>query len=108
MPCPVSRYQNRAPPPSMQQVLVCQYVNCLANGSALVLAEFLRQDLTDVEVVASACQGQCNMGPTVRILPDETWYCRVQVEDVAAIAHQHLQQGQPVKALLHPRFHRQG
>lgn len=91
----------------MQQILVCQYVNCLANGSASVLAEFLRQDLTDVEVVAGPCQGQCNMGPAVHVVPDEIWYCRIQVEDVAAISQQHIQQGQPVTALLNPRFHPQ-
>ena len=56
-------------------------------------------------VRAVACQGQCNMGPTVRILPDETWYCRVKVADVAEIVERHLQHDQPVDRLLHPRLH---
>ncbi len=91
----------------MKQVLVCQYTNCQAHGSAQVLAEFLANPIPEVEIVASACQGQCNLGPTVRVLPDEVWYCRVNVEDVSAIAHQHFQKGQPVRTLLHPRLHPQ-
>ena len=45
------------------------------------------------------------MGATVRVLPDEIWYCRVKPENVEAIVEQHLKQCEPVKALLHPRFH---
>ncbi len=45
------------------------------------------------------------MGATVRMLPDEVWYCRVKPEQVATIVEQHLNQGEPVTALLHPRFH---
>ncbi|UBF27719.1 (2Fe-2S) ferredoxin domain-containing protein [Kovacikia minuta CCNUW1] len=88
-----------------RQVLVCQYVNCLRNGSAKVLEAFLEKPLADVTIVASECQGQCNMGPTVRVLPDEIWYCRVKPEDVPPIIAQHLNQGKPVDRLLHPRFH---
>lgn len=58
-----------------------------------------------IAVAASGCMGQCSSGPTVRILPDDTWYCRLCPEDVAAIVSQHLGQGQPVVAHLHPRFH---
>lgn len=58
-----------------------------------------------VEIVAEGCQGQCNMGATVRILPDETWYCRVKPEDVPLIVSQHLQGGKAVDRLLHPRMH---
>lgn len=58
-----------------------------------------------VEVCAAGCQGQCNMGVTVRVLPDETWYCRVRPEDVPAIVEQHLQGGEAVERLLHPRMH---
>ncbi|MEM9486323.1 MAG: (2Fe-2S) ferredoxin domain-containing protein, partial [Cyanobacteria bacterium P01_F01_bin.116] len=36
---------------------------------------------------------------------DNVWYCRVQPQDVDDIIEQHIHQGQPVKRLLHPRFH---
>ena len=88
-----------------RQVLVCHYRNCLANGSAAVLAEFLAHPLTNVEALASECQGQCTIGATVRVLPDEVWYCRVKPADVLEITQQHLQAGQPVASLLNPRIH---
>jgi (2Fe-2S) ferredoxin len=96
-----------------RKVLVCQYINCLMHGSAEVLAAFSAiavppvesQIEPQIEIVASDCQGQCNLGPTVRVLPDEIWYCRVQPTDVPDIATQHLQQGKVVDRLLHPRFH---
>jgi (2Fe-2S) ferredoxin len=85
-------------------VQVCQYKNCLSNGSAEVLAAFEANAVAGVTVEASGCLGQCNMGPSVRVIPDH-WYCRVKPEDVPVIAEQHLKQGKPVTALLHPRFH---
>ncbi|MBD1843308.1 (2Fe-2S) ferredoxin domain-containing protein [Cyanobacteria bacterium FACHB-63] len=89
-----------------KQILVCQYQSCLAQGSAEVLAAFLDCSISEVSIVPSECQGQCNLGATVRVLPDEVWYCRVKPSDVSAIAESHLQNGQPVDHLLHPRFHR--
>lgn len=92
---------------SNRQVLVCQYVNCCSNGSKQVLEEFQSHPVPGVEVIPVGCQGQCNMGPTVRVLPDETWYCRVKVEDVAIIIEHHLKGGEMVTHLLHPRMHPQ-
>jgi len=89
----------------VRRVLVCQYVNCLGNGSAAVLKAFSECSLDEVTVVDNECQGQCNMGPAVRIVPDEIWYCRVKPEDVPEIVDCHLKQGKPVERLLHPRFH---
>lgn len=40
-------------------------------------------------------------------MPDQTWYCQVQPEDVPKIVTQHLRNDTPVKSLLHPRFHPQ-
>lgn len=88
-----------------RQVLVCQHVNCRANGSEQVLAAFLDHPVSGVTTIGCECQGQCNMGPTVRVLPDETWYCRVQPADVPEIIEQHLLQGKRVDRLLHPRLH---
>jgi (2Fe-2S) ferredoxin len=92
---------------STRQVLVCQYVNCRQNGSEAVLHAFQANPVQAVEIIHGECQGQCNMGPTVRILPDEIWYCRVRPEDVDEIVDQHLRRGNPVNRLLHPRLHPQ-
>ncbi len=91
----------------MKQVLVCRYVNCNLNGAQAVLEAFQEQVIPEVEAIACECQGQCNMGPTVRVLPDDIWYCRVKPEDVPEIVSQHLNQGKPVDRLLHPRMHPQ-
>ncbi|MGL5065463.1 MAG: (2Fe-2S) ferredoxin domain-containing protein [Microcoleus sp.] len=86
-------------------ILVCQHQSCLRNGSAAVLAAFETEQIPGVSVKASGCQGQCNMGPTVRVVPEETWYCRVKPSDVPLIVEQHLKGGKPVEALLNPRIH---
>ncbi len=70
-----------------------------------MLAAFLESSASDVSIVPTECQGQCNLGTTVRILPDEIWYCRVKPTDVDAIAESHLKNAQPVDRLLHPRIH---
>jgi (2Fe-2S) ferredoxin len=91
----------------MKQILVCQYINCVQHRSRTVLEAFLAHPMADVEVLGRGCQGQCNLGATVRVLPDEIWYCRVQPEDVPEIVEQ-LRQGNRVDRLLHPRFHPPG
>jgi len=88
-----------------REVIVCQYRSCLANGSAEVLAAFQATQVSGVVVKGSSCQGQCSSGPTVRIIPEEIWYCRVTPEDVSAIAEQHLKGGKVVEAKLNPRIH---
>lgn len=70
-----------------------------------MLAAFESGEIPGVEVTGSDCQGQCSTGPTVRVLPDETWYCRVQPQDVPDVIERHLLHGKPVARLLHPRFH---
>lgn len=92
---------------SDRRVLVCQYRNCLNNGSAEVLEAFQAHPLPGVTVVTTSCLGQCSTGPTVVISPDETWYCRIKATDVPAIVEQHLFGDKPVASLLHPRFHPQ-
>lgn len=86
-------------------VMVCQYRSCTRNGAAEVLAAFQGATPAGVFVSSSDCMGQCASGPTVRVMPDGYWYCRVKPSDVPAIVQQHLRQDQPVTQLLHPRFH---
>lgn len=88
--------------------MICQYRSCQRNGSADVLAAFRQADQPrGVMIVESDCMGQCGSGPTVRVMPDNVWYCRVTTADVPRIIEQHLQNGEPVQDLLHPRFHSQ-
>ena len=77
----------------------------LRHGSAAVLAAFEAQPVQGVTVEASSCQGQCNIGPNVRVTPEEIWYCRVKPSDVPSIVEAHLKGGKPVEAVLNPRIH---
>ena len=91
--------------PEQPCVLVCQHKSCLERGSAQVLAAFEEAQLTEFTVKGTGCQGQCTSGPTVRILPEETWYWRVQPSDVPIIVEQHLKAGKPVEEKLNTRIH---
>lgn len=86
-------------------VFVCQNRSCLNQGSERVFEAFQSAEIPGVTLEKSGCLGQCSSGPTVRILPDETWYCRVQPPDVPLIIEQHLIGGEPVEAKLNPRLH---
>lgn len=93
-----SNYQTKS-------IIVCQHRSCLQSGSAEVLAAFETASISNYEVKPSGCLGQCSSGPTVRITPEETWYCRVKTEDVEKIIEQHLKGGKRIDALLNPRIH---
>jgi (2Fe-2S) ferredoxin len=87
-------------------VTVCQHRSCLRNGSAAVLAQLQAHQSDTLHVSACECQGQCGSGPTVRVMPGNTWYCQVKPADIDRIVTEHLQpEGQPVEALLNPRLH---
>ena len=87
-------------------VTICQYRSCSRNGAEQVLAAFQQCAPDNVMVSGCECQGQCGSGPTVRIMPENTWYCQVNVEDVEIIMETHLKlDAQPVQRLLNPRIH---
>ena len=87
-------------------ITVCQHRSCLRNGAAETLATFQRHQTEHLLVQGCECQGQCGSGPTVRVMPGNTWYCRVRPADADMIAEQHCQpDGQPVESLLNPRLH---
>ena len=88
-------------------IQVCQYRSCVRGGAEAVFDALQEQAATTEDFVLSRseCMGQCSAGPNVRVLSDGTWYCRVTPEDVKAIVEKHIQNGEPVDRLLHPRFH---
>ena len=88
-------------------ILVCQHETCPRQGASAVLKAFRSQVPSDVVVESSGCFGECGSGPMVLVLPDEIWYCNVQVKDVPRIVEQHIKRGKPVKEKLYPKFHPQ-
>lgn len=88
-------------------VFVCQNHSCLRQNSQEVLKAFKAEtkNLVGVYIESSSCLGQCSISPTVRIIPDEIWYYRVQPEHVPLIVTQHFVGNKPVDDLLNPRIH---
>ena len=93
--------------PDKRMILVCCGTGCLANGSGPVYEAFCHalegNDQFEVETFAKAtgCNGLCEKGPLVKILPDDITYCHVKEEDVSEIVEQTLLKGELVNRLLY-------
>ena len=92
----------------MKTVRICCGTGCLANGSAKVADEFerlLAGSGLDAEVVCdikrTGCNGFCENGPLVTILPDEISYYHVKVSDVKEILEKTILNGELVNRLLY-------
>ncbi len=102
-----------------RRIVVCAGTGCVANGSEQVLNAFLHQlpqsgfhvlrsfqeakdgHAEDVFVSQSGCQGFCQMGPLVTILPEGFLFNKVREEDVASIISETLLNGKAVERLLY-------
>ena len=98
-----------------RRIIICAGTGCVANGSLKVYDEFVKQiqargidaavelkeEKPGMYVSKSGCQGFCQMGPLVTIMPDNILYTRVKLEDVAEIAEKTLVQGAVVERLLY-------
>jgi NADH-quinone oxidoreductase subunit F len=101
----------------LRRVIVCAGTGCVANGSKKVLdalekrmaaagldvvLEFKPEGHGDgVRLSHSGCQGFCQMGPLVTILPESILYTKVAVEDVDDIVDRTLVKGEIVERLLY-------
>lgn len=88
-------------------ILVCCDTGCLANGS-LHVAEALEREAAaagsnvrvECSVKRTGCNGYCEKGPLVRVLPDDIAYYKVKPEDAPEIVAA-LERGEPVDRLLY-------
>lgn len=92
--------------PYEQYVLVCGGTGCHASSSAEILSLFeksvVSHGLADkVRVVRTGCFGFCEQGPIVKIVPDNTFYVHVSVDDVEEIVERHIVGGERVERLLY-------
>jgi len=101
----------------LRRVILCAGTGCMANGAMKVFEQFKREmagsglnvilELRaeggdhDVRLSKSGCQGFCQMGPLVSVVPDGILYTKVRPEDVAEIVQQTLVAGQTVDRLLY-------
>ncbi len=100
-----------------QRVIVCAGTGCVANGALKVLAALekaireaglpvttqlkVEEKPQGTFVSHSGCQGFCQMGPLVTILPANILYCKVKPEDVPEIVLGTLQRGEVIDRLLY-------
>lgn len=86
-------------------ILICAGTGCRASESDKIFAEFntiLRAKLLDddIQVIQTGCFGFCEKGPIVKIMPDNTFYTQVKVEDCSEIIEEHFVKGRKVTRLL--------
>lgn len=90
-----------------QTVLVCCGTGCTANGGREVFKTFetLLKDHAEIELLpvikATGCNGWCEKGPLVRLLPRDITYCSVAPKDVSEIIDKTLIEGILIKRLLY-------
>lgn len=102
---------------AMRRVILCAGTGCMANGAMKVFERFrnemdgaglnvvleLRHEAgdRDVRLSKSGCQGFCQMGPLVSIVPEGILYTKVRAEDVPEIVERTLVGGEVVDRLLY-------
>lgn len=100
-----------------RRIVICAGTGCVANGGLKVYAEFVKQiaaaglnvatelkpesDNNGNHVSKSGCQGFCQMGPLVTLLPEGILYTKVSVADVEEIVKTTLVGGEVVDRLLY-------
>lgn len=89
-----------------KMVLVCCGTGCQASGSMNVYHAFQEQlsgSAVEVKTYAKAtgCNGWCEKGPLVKIMPDDITYLHVKPEDVEEIIATTINKGELVQRLLY-------
>ena len=96
---------NNIEPVTGPQLLVCRGTGCESQKAGAIqtaLEESLKTaGLADkVGVTFTGCHGLCQMGPTVLVVPQGTFYCKVKSEDAAEIVGAGFVNGNRVERLL--------
>ncbi|MEF2968737.1 NADH-quinone oxidoreductase subunit NuoF [Paenibacillus sp. M1] len=91
---------------AQRSVMICGGTGCASSDSMLIVDAF-RQEVASqgieeqIDIVRTGCFGLCELGPVVIIYPEEVFYSRVTLEDVAEIVEDHLLKGQIVERLVY-------
>ena len=94
----------------VRRVIICAGTGCMANGAMKVFEQFksemasaglhvileLRAEAAsdEVRLSKSGCQGFCQMGPLVSVVPDGILYTKVRAKTLPRLCSRHLV-GQP-------------
>ena len=95
----------RIQPGKDRQLLVCRGTGCESQKANLIyfgLEEALKKAglFEKVEVKFTGCHGLCQMGPTVMVEPEGTFYCNVTPQDVEEIVEVDVKGGGVVDRLI--------
>lgn len=95
-------------PIEKRKVLVCCGTGCLANNSLEIYKELKRKVelinediIVEIFVKATGCNGLCEKGPIVKIIPDNTSYFQVKTADVDEIVKRTIMEGEVINRLLY-------
>jgi NADH:ubiquinone oxidoreductase subunit F (NADH-binding)/NADH:ubiquinone oxidoreductase subunit E len=97
-------------PQFIATAFLCKGLTCDASDEPSVykafLSELKKRGLSGkVDFIETGCQGLCEVGPIVQLLPLEAFYCRVKPTDVAEIVEKHILGGQIIERLLYAPGH---
>lgn len=90
-----------------RKILVCCGTGCLANNSYDVYKGFLEklgensQIIVQPLIKATGCNGLCEKGPVVKIIPDDISYFKVSLTDVEEIIDKTILKGEIIERLLY-------
>lgn len=100
----------------IKQIKICSGTGCVAAGAYEVFEEFKNQAQTQnvpacigmsdcpsghVIIKRTGCQGFCQIGPLVHIMPDDILYCKVKPKDVREIVLETIKGSNKVERLLY-------
>jgi NADP-reducing hydrogenase subunit HndC len=96
-----------------KQLIVCSGAGCNSKQSEEILdnlkleVEALALE-NDIQVIKSGCFGLCDLGPVVKIMPDDIVYTKVTPADAEEIITQHIVKGKIIDRLIFndPATHR--
>jgi NADH:ubiquinone oxidoreductase subunit F (NADH-binding)/(2Fe-2S) ferredoxin/NAD-dependent dihydropyrimidine dehydrogenase PreA subunit len=86
-------------------ILVCGGAGCESGKSDEIFKSLHREAEIqgvkgEVQIVKAGCFGQCQKGPVVKVLPQESFYVEVKGEDAKEIISEQVKKGNEVKRLL--------
>lgn len=109
-------YENKTKDIS-KRIIICAGTGCMANGSLKVFHEFEKciaeagldivvelkeeSDNKGILLTESGCQGFCQMGPLVTILPEDILYTKVRPQDVPQIVEKTIKNHKLIDELLY-------
>jgi NADP-reducing hydrogenase subunit HndC len=89
-----------------KQILVCGGAGCNSKQSEEIL-DNLNLELealaleNEIQVIRSGCFGLCELGPVVKIMPDDIIYVKVAPEDAVEIVSEHIVKGRKIERLIY-------